>query len=170
MSKFDDLRQAYAQARKEFFTQRAASATFAETIVQGMETYIGSPQFQLHFLPYTQAVTSSKTHTATAAVWLANDALWHLKVAMELRGDAEGIHNETAGQTVTFEMVMQPVGTGFKVGIKGWNERFSLPATAGSPEHNAFYDFVCERIADSYRQPGHRFFDSMTDSLRVIGG
>jgi hypothetical protein len=170
MSRFDDLRQVYAEARKRFFSQREASTAFASTIMQEMESYLQCPPFFLHFMPYTQAVTSSKTHSALAAVWLANDALWHFKVALDLRSDQEGLHHETAGQTVTFELIMEAKENGFSVGIKGWPERFEMTPVPGSAEHTAFYDFVCERIFEDYRRPGQRFFDNMADPQRPLGG
>jgi hypothetical protein len=59
MSKFDEIRQAYVDARKAFFASRDASAAFALGLVEGMERYLECPPYQIHFL--------TKAHQSSAA-------------------------------------------------------------------------------------------------------
>jgi len=168
MSKFDEIRQAYVNARKNFFDQRDASAVFALSLIEGMERYLECPPYQIHFLTHTHQATAAAAHDAKGAVMFGNDGLWHFNIGMELVDNVDGFHKNAARQTLAFELLVQPDGTGFSVGFKGWTDRFILPATGESPERTRFYDFWFKHIIDSYLQSGHRFFEDMADSDRTV--
>jgi len=168
MSKFDEIRQAYVDARKGFFAQRDASAAFALNLIEGMERYLECPPYLIHFLTNVRQATAATAHDARGAVVYGSDGLWHFTVGMELIDNQEGFHKNAARQTLAFELLVQAEGTGFSVGFKGWRDRFTLPATGDSPEQTRLYDFWFQRILDSYLQPGHRFFEDMADSDRAV--
>jgi hypothetical protein len=170
MSKFDEIRQAYLEARKSFFAQRDASAAFALDLVKGMERYLDGPPYLIHFLTNTRQATAAASHDAKDAAAYGNDGLWHFSLGMELVGDKEGPHKSAARQSLAFELQVKPEGTGFSAGLKGWDDRFALPASGDSPERTRLYDFWFQRIIDSYLQPGHRFFEDMADSDRTVRG
>jgi hypothetical protein len=169
MSRFEELRHAYLDARKDFFARRDASAAFAATIVEGMEHYLECPPFQVHFISNTREASATKAHNALGAVWLGTDSNWHFNIGLDLIDNEEGFRKDAARQTVVFELLVQPSDSGFNVGIKGWNDRFSLPGTDGTAERAAFYDFVFQHITGSYQQPGQRFFENGVDPQRAIG-
>jgi hypothetical protein len=168
MSKFDEIRKAYIDARKVFFDHRDASAALALGLVEGMERYIECPPYHIHFLINSRQATAAAAHDAKSAVTYGADGLWHFMVSMELIDNADGFRKNAARQTLTFELLVQPQDPGFSVGLKGWNDRFSLPTTADSPEQTRFFDFWFKRIIDSYQQAGHRFFEDMADSDRAV--
>ena len=170
MSKFDEIRQAYVDARKNFFDQRNATAAFALKLVEGMERYLECPPYQIHFLTNVRQPTSATAHDAKGAVTYGADGLWHFNVGMELVDDKEGFHKGAARQVLAFELLVRSDETGFDVGLKGWTDRFDLPATGDSPEQTRLYDFWFQRILDSYLQQGHRFFEDMADSDRAVSG
>jgi len=170
MSKFDEIRQAYLEARKSFFAQRDASAAFALDLVKGMERYLDGPPYLIHFLTNTRQATAAASHDAKDAAVYGNDGLWHFSLGMELVGDKEGLHKNAARQSLAFELLVKPEGTGFSAGLKGWDDRFALPASGDSPERTRLCDFWFQRIIDSYLQPGHRFFEDMADSDRTVRG
>jgi hypothetical protein len=170
MSKFDEIRQAYVDARKVFFDHRDASAVLALSLVEGMERYLGCPQFYIHFLINARQATAAAAHDAKSAVVYGNDGLWHFTVCMDVIDNADGFRKNAARQTLMFELLVQPQDPGFSVGLKGWNDRFVVPAPGDSPESTRFYDFWFKRILDSYVQPGHRFFEDMADSDRTVHG
>ena len=170
MSKFDEIRQAYVDARKSFFAQRDASAAFALDLVEGMERYLDGPPYLIHFLTGVHQATAAAAHHAQDAVVYGNDGLWHFSLGMELVDNAEGFNKNAARQNLAFELLVKPDGTEFSVGLKGWDDRFTLPASGDSPERTRLYDFWFQRILDSYLQPGHRFFENMADSDRTVRG
>jgi hypothetical protein len=170
MSKFDEIRQAYVSARKTFFVQRDASVAFALGLIEGMEHYLESPQYQIHFLSNTRQTTMATAHDAKGAVVYGSDGLWHFGIGMELVDNKDGFHANAARQNLTFQLLVKPDDAGFSVGLKGWDDRFTLPATGDSPERTRFYDFWFKCIIDSYVQPGHRFFEDMADSDRTVHG
>ncbi len=168
MSKFDEIRQAYVDARKSFFAHRDASAVLALGLIEGMERYLECPPYHIHFQTNARQATAAAAHDAKGAVVYGNDGLWHFTVSMELIDNQDGFHKNAARQTLAFELLVQPDGAGFNVGFKGWTDRFALPAAGDSPERTRFYDFWFKHIIDSYLQLGHRFFEDMTDSDRAV--
>jgi hypothetical protein len=170
MTKYEELRDAYVAARTSFFARRDKSAAFAAKLVQGMETYLASPMFQLHFMPHTGDAASLKASSADTAIWLGADDRWHFRVGLPLTDRVQGVSKGGSTQTLLFEMHLFPEGDGFNIGIAGWPERFTLPATPGTPEHQAFYGFVFEKMIEVYRKPGLKFFDNMADTQRPITG
>jgi hypothetical protein len=170
MSKFDEIRQAYADARKSFFAQRDASAAFALSLVQGMEHYLESPPYLIRFQTNTRQAAAATSHDAKDSVVYGTDGLWHFSLGMELIDNLEGFNKNAPRQTLAFELQVKPDGAGFTVGLKGWDDRFTLPATGDSPEQARFYDFWFGRIIDNYLQPGQRFFENMVDSDRAVSG
>lgn len=167
MSKFDELRQAYADARKTFLAGRDASALLSLKLVEGFETYLGCPSFSVRFVSNTGATTASTAHNSLGAIWLGPDGIWRFRAAFDL-DDKSG--KDVGRQTVAFEVSMQPVESGFSVGVKGWTDRFTLPAGAGPAEFTPVYDFIVERVLDGYRQAGQRYFDGGVDPERTLGG
>jgi len=170
MSKFDEIRQAYVDARKSFFAQRDASAAFALHLVEGMERYLDGPSYLIHFETKSHQATAAAAHEAKEAAVYGTDGLWHFGLSMELVDNAEGFNKNAARQNLAFELLVKPDGTGFSVGLKGWDDRFTLPASGDSPERTRLYDFWFQRILDSYLQPGHRFFEGVADSDRTVRG
>ncbi len=170
MSKFDEIRQAYVDARKSFFAQRDASAVFARSLVEGMEHYLEGPPYLIRFQTSTRQAAAATAHDAKDAVAYGTDGLWHFGLGMELVDDKEGLHKNAPRQNLAFDLHVKPDGTGFTVGLKGWDDQFALPATGDSPERTRFYDFWFQRILDSYLQPGQRFFENMADSDRTVSG
>jgi hypothetical protein len=171
MSKFEEIRQAYVDARKSFFAQRDASVAFAIGLVQGMERYLESPPYMIRFLTNTRQAAAAAADDAKDAVAYGTDGLWHFGLGMELVDNADGLNNKNAArQTLAFELQVKPDGAEFTVGLKGWDDRFTLSGTGGSPEQTRFYDFWFKRITDSYLQPGQRFFENMADSSRTVCG
>jgi hypothetical protein len=170
MSKFDEIRKAYVDARKIFFDHRDASAALALSLVEGMERYLECPKYHIHFFSNARQATAAAAHDAKSAVVYGTDGLWHFAVSMELVDNLDGFHKNAARQTIMFELLVQPTDPGFSVGFKGWNERFALPAAGDSTESTRFYDFWFKHILDSYKQPGHRFFEDMADSDRTVHG
>ena len=170
MSKFDEIRQAYVDARKSFFAQRDASAAFALDLVKGMERYLDGPSNLIRFQSRTRQAAAATAHDAKDAVAYGTDGLWHFGLGMELVDNKEGFNKNAARQNLAFELHVKPDGAGFTVGLKGWDDRFALPATGDSPEQTRFYDFWFQRILDSYLQPGQRFFEDMADSDRAVRG
>ena len=170
MSRFEEIRQAYINARKVFFDQRNASAALALSLVEGMEHYLETPPFQIQFLTNTRQATSATAHDAKDAVKYGTDGLWHFNIGIELVDNPTTPHKVVVRQTLTFELLVKPDGAGFNVSFRGWDDRFALPATGDSPERTRFYDFWFQRILDSYVQPGHRFFEDMADSDRTVRG
>jgi len=170
MSKFDEIRQAYVDARKSFFTQRDASVGFALSLVQGMERYLESPPYLIRFQTSTRQVAAATAHDAKDAVVYGTDGLWHFGLGMELVDNQDGSNRNASRQNLAFELQVKPDGAGFSVGLKGWDDRFTLSATGDSPEQTRFYDFWFSRIIDSYLQPGQRFFENMADSDRAVRG
>jgi hypothetical protein len=170
MSKFDEIRQAYVDARKSFFAQRDASVAFALSLVQGMERYLESPPYMIRFQTSTRQAAAATAHDAKDVVAYGTDGLWHFGLGMELVDNQDGFNKSAARQNLAFELLVKPDGAGFSVGLKGWDDRFAPPATGDSPERTRFYDFWFGRIIDSYLQPGHRFFEGMADSDRAVRG
>jgi hypothetical protein len=170
MSKFDEVRQAYVDARKSFFAQRDASVAFALSLAQGMERYLESPPYMIRFLTNTRQAAAATAHDAKDAVAYGTDGLWHFGLGMELVDNKEGFNKNAARQNLAFELLVKPDGAGFTVSLKGWDDRFSVPASGDSPERSRFYDFWFRRIIDSYLQPGQRFFENMADSDRTVSG
>jgi hypothetical protein len=170
MSKFDEIRQAYADARKSFFAQRDASAAFALSLVQGMEHYLESPSYLIRFQTSTRQAAAATSHDAKDSVVYGTDGLWHFSLGMELVDNQDGFNKNAARQNLAFELQVKPDGAGFTVGLKGWDDRFTLPATGDSPEQMRFYDFWFGRIIHNYLQPGQRFFENMVDSDRTVSG
>jgi len=170
MSKFDEIRQAYADARKSFFAQRDASAAFARSLAEGMERYLESPPYLIRFLTNTRQAAAATAHDAMDAIAYGTDGLWHFRIGMELVDDMEGFNKNAPRQNLAFELLLKPDGAGFSAGLKGWDDLFTLPATGDSPERTRFYDFWFRRIIDSYLQPGQRFFEHMADSDRTVSG
>jgi hypothetical protein len=171
MSKFDEIRQAYVDARKSFFAQRDASVAFALSLVQGMECYLESPPYMIRFQTSTRQSAAATAHDAKDAGVYGTDGLWHFGLGMELVDNQDGLNNKNAArQNLAFELQMKPDGAGFTVGLKGWDDRFTLPVTGDSSEQTRFYDFWFRRIVDSYLQPGQRFFENMADSNRTVCG
>jgi hypothetical protein len=168
MSKFDEIRQAYVDARRKFFAERDGSAALALSLIEGMEHYLECPPYHIHFQTNVRQASAAAAHDAKGAVVYGNDGLWHFAVSMELVDNQDGFHKNAARQTLAFELLVQPDGAGFNVGFKGWTDRFALPAAADSPERTRFYDFWFKRIIDSYQQLGHRFFEDMADSDRAV--
>jgi hypothetical protein len=169
MSKFDELRQAYISARKEYFARRDASAVFALSFVEDMERYLECPRLRVRLLSSTGASSSTAARDGKGAVALGSDGQWHFRVGLDLVDDADGFHKDAARQTVVFELLVQPDAGGLNVGLKGWSERFSLPATGAPAERARLYDFWFKRVIDSYLQPGQGFFEHAADSNRTIG-
>jgi hypothetical protein len=167
MSKFDELRQVYAEARKEFFEGRDSSAVLSLKMVEGFETYLGCPSFHVRFVSNTGSSTASTAHNAMGAIWLGPDGTWRFRVAFDL-DDKSG--KEAGRQTVAFEVSLQPVESGFSVGVKGWKDRFVLPVGAGPTEFTPVYDFIVERVLEGYRQAGQHYFDGGVDPERALGG
>jgi hypothetical protein len=170
MSKFDEIRQAYVDARRSFFAQRDASAAFALSLVEGMERYLDGPPNLIHFLTGVRQAAAAGAHHAKDAIVYGNDGLWHFGLGMELVDNQEGFNKNAARQNLAFELVVKPDGPGFSVGLKGWDDQFTLPANGDSPERTRFYGFWFRRIIDSYLQPGQRFFENMADSDRTVSG
>jgi hypothetical protein len=170
MSRFDELHQAYIDARKTFFAQRDASIALAGSVREGLERYLGCPSFTLRFLSHAGGTSLVKTNTAAEAAWLDAGGTWRFSLGMDLSEAMPGVHREAAKQTVVLDVSMQPTADGFTVALKGWNDRFNLPTNADSAEHAVFYEFVFQRMIESYRQTGQRFFESLLDSKRAIGG
>jgi hypothetical protein len=171
MSKFEEIRQAYVDARKSFFAQRDASVAFALSLVQGMERYLESPPYMIRFQTSTRQAAAATAHDAKDAVAYGTDGLWHFGLGMELVDNQDGLNNKNAArQNLAFELQVKPDGAGFTVGLKGWDDRFTLSATDDSSEQTRFYDFWFKRIIDSYLQPGQRFFENMADSNRTVCG
>ena len=170
MSKFDEIRQAYVDARRSFFVQRDASVEFARSLVEGMERYLDGPPYLIRFQTNTRQAAAATAHDAKDAVAYGTDGLWHFGLGMELVDNKEGFNKNAARQNLAFELLLKPDGVGFSAGLKGWDDLFSLPATGDSPERTRFYDFWFRRIIDSYLQPGQRFFENMADSDRAVNG
>ncbi|MBN2465175.1 hypothetical protein JXD38_06095 [candidate division WOR-3 bacterium] len=170
MSKFDQIRQAYVDARKSFFAQRNASAAFAVSLVKGMEQYLESPPYQIRFLSNTRQTSAATSHDASDSVTYGSDGIWHFRLGMELVDDQGGVGKAAPRQNLTFELLAKPDGAAYSVGMKGWDDRFTVAAAGDSPERTRFYDFWFKLIIDSYLQPGHRFFENMADSDRTVQG
>jgi hypothetical protein len=168
MSKYEELRDAYVAARSSYFASRDASSAFAAVLVQGLEKYLGSPDFQMHFLPASGDVSSAKLTTSDTAVWLGPDARWHFSVGLPLTDRKQGVHKGGSTQTLVFELHVAAQDGGFSVGLKGWPELFTVPATAGAPEHNALFEFLFDKMAEVYKRPGLKFHDNMADTRRPV--
>ena len=170
MSKFDELHQAYVDARRAFFARRDASIASATAILEGLERYLECPRTTLSFLSRSGGTSLLKTHKAEEAVWLGPDGLWRFSIGLDLSEVQAGGRRETAKQTVVVEVVIQPTDTGFSIGLKGWNKQFDLPKDTESAEYAAFYEFVFQHIIESYQKSGQRFFESLADSKRAVDG
>uniref|UniRef100_A0A7C4GHP5 Uncharacterized protein n=1 Tax=candidate division WOR-3 bacterium TaxID=2052148 RepID=A0A7C4GHP5_UNCW3 len=180
MSRFSEIHQAYIDARKAFFAERDRCAAFAADLLDGLERYLGCPPAHLRFIPHGGLTSSVKTREAQATPTIDADGIWHCEAALEIGDTAVGAHKESARQTIHFELLLQPTAAGFNVGIRGTAERFSLPPLPASsatprpptdsPERTAFYEYLFQRMVESYRQPGQRFFETLADSKRRIGG
>jgi hypothetical protein len=170
MSKFDEIRQAYVDARRSFFAQRDASVEFARSLVEGMERYLDGPPYLIRFQTNTRQAAAATAHEAKDAVLYGTDGLWHFSLGMELVDNKEGFNKNAARQNLAFELLLKPDGAGFGAGLKGWDDQFTLPTNGDSPERTRFYDFWFRRIIDSYLQPGQRFFENMADSDRAVNG
>jgi hypothetical protein len=170
MSKFDEICQAYVDARKSFFAQRDASVEVARGLVQGMERYLDGPPYLIRFLTNMRQAAAATPHDAKDAVLYGADGRWHFSLGMELVDNKEGFNKNAARQNLAFELLLKPDGAGFSAGLKGWDDQFALPVTGDSPERTRFYDFWFQRILDSYLQPGQRFFEGMADSDRAVSG
>jgi len=170
MSKFDELCQAYVAAKQEFFAQRAAAVAFASNLLAGLEAYLGAPPFQLYFQPHNREASSTKTRTADGATWLGDDGLWHIAMALSLRENQDMSQKNLTPQTVTFELVARPSETGYCVKLRGANDEFNVPATAGSAEHAALDEYLFQRVLRSYKAEGQRFLENVTVSQRAIDG
>jgi hypothetical protein len=167
MSKFDELRQCYGDARKEFIEGRDACVLFSLKMVEGFETYLGCPSYHVRFASHTGATTASTAHNALGALWLGADGVWRVRASFDLDDSKSG--KDAGRQTVSFEISMQPLESGFSVGIKGWSERFVLPFAAGPTEFAPLYDFIVQRVLEGYHQLGQRFFDGGVDPERTLG-
>jgi hypothetical protein len=67
MSRFDDLRQLYGEARKQFMVGRDACVVFSLKMVEGLETYLGCPPFHVRFESNTGSATASTAHNSVGA-------------------------------------------------------------------------------------------------------
>jgi len=180
MSKFAELHQAYLDARRAFFDERDRCAVFAAGLLDGLERYLECPPAHLRFVPHGGVTSAAKTRESQATPTIDPDGVWHCNVALELGDTRVEARKETAKQTVLFELLLQPVSGGFSVGIKGGSERFTLPPAADTSdaarlradaaERAAFYEYLFQRILGSYRQSDQRFFETLADSKRTIGG
>ncbi|MEO0085083.1 MAG: hypothetical protein ABIK37_00470 [candidate division WOR-3 bacterium] len=170
MSRFAELHQAYLDARQAFFAERDRCAAFAASLLDGLERYLECPPAHLRFVPHGGLTTATKTREAQATPTIDADGFWHCEVALDIGDTDTAGRKESARQTVFFELMLKPTGAGFTVSIKGSAEKFTLPAEAGSPEHTAFFEFLFQQMVASYRRPGQRFFETLADSRRTIGG
>jgi hypothetical protein len=170
MSKFDELCEAYVSARKGFFARRSACAAFARAVLEGMEQYLGCPPFQLYFIPSNYEPASIKTRTAEGAISCADDGRWRFAIGLSLRESQDTTRKDITPQTVRFELVLRPTDSGYAVRLKGWDDEFVLPATDGTAAHTAFYEFIFQRVRESYLGPDQRFLENVTESQRQIGG
>jgi len=171
MSKFEELRQSYVDARAGFFAQRNACTNVAAMLLQGLEAHIQSPSFQFQFMPHTGEVSTSKNQTAKTAAWFAPDGCWHYLVGLQLSDATPGAFTKDAArQVIVAELILRPEAEAFSVRIKGWDDQFTLPSEAGSPEQAAFNEFVFQRMVDSYQKAGQRFFEGQDDTARMVSG
>lgn len=180
MSRFAELHQAYLDARKKFFDERDRCAAFAAALLDGLERYLECPPAHLRFIPHGGLTSATKTREAQATPTIDADGYWHCEVALEIGDTAVAARKESARQTILFELLLKPAGDGFSAGIKGAAERFTLPPPPASadpanrpadpPEYTAFYEYLFQQMVSSYRQPGQRFFETLADSKRTIGG
>ena len=171
MSKFEDLRQSYVDARAGYFARRNACTKLATILVQGLEAHIQSPSFKLQFLPYSGEAYTNKNQTGAAAAWLASDNCWHYRVGLEVSDATPGVFTKDAArQMIVIELVLQPDGDAFKVRVNGWDDKFALPAEAGTPEQAVFNEFVFKQMAGTYEKLGQKFFEGQEDAARMVCG
>lgn len=170
MSRFEELRQSYVDARAGYFARRDACSQLATLLLQGLEAHIQSPLFQFQFVSYSGEARTNKSPSAASAAWLAPDGHWHYRVGLEVNDAKPGVFTKNASrQLIITEFIVQPDGDVFSVRINGRDNTFTMPVEGGTPDQAAFNEFVFEQMLGTYQKGGLRFFEGQDDVARMVG-
>ena len=84
MTKFDELCQAYATSRKNYFDYRNACHDFISRLVKKTIKYLEIPEEQVKLIPLSEEVKDQCDYSISEAMHLDEDTFWHIGIKITL--------------------------------------------------------------------------------------
>lgn len=163
MSKFEELCKIYDSARGSYVDYQRVCHDFASRLVKSMIDYFQGPEGAVTFIPLQGEPEPEKTYTLMGAMHLDKDTFWHLGVVVTLY-PRPGIFLPHRRNLLCF--LIKKVEDYFIVKLSHLKEEFKIHRDKPD-EFNPFFEFVFEKIKESYENSLQRFLEQ--DSIFRIG-
>ncbi len=84
MSKFEELCNAYAKSRNDYFSYQDESFKFASSLINNFIDYLEVPEEQIKYIPTNIEPVKDMIYTIWGSIHLDKDTFWHLGVLLTL--------------------------------------------------------------------------------------
>ena len=84
MTKFEELCESYASARKKFFNYEDECMEFGVKIVDGLKKYLECPSEQINYYPPDKESDPNVSYNIQGATKLGEDGFWHVGIGIGL--------------------------------------------------------------------------------------
>ncbi len=163
MSKFDELCQANATSRNNYFNYVEECRRFARQLINGLLDNWIVPKGNLRYFPTNEEPDSAKNYTLAGGLHLDDDTYCHLGVEMILDENMQTIPQQAI--SIIFHIKKQDDGR-FIVKVDSADPGHLIDANSAS-DNQQFYDFLFQLIKDNLETDLQRFLQSK--STRRIG-
>lgn len=142
---YDELCQAFSQARKSYLDYRGESHELASTIYREMISYLGCTEESIKLVPDKENYDDTLTYTPAGATCLGDDSFWHIGFILELKAaDGQG-----PCEHVRFSLLYKKSPDGFTVKVASKGTEFNIIPDDTST-FRALFDHLFDHIKESY--------------------
>ena len=160
---YDQLCEAFTQARRSYLDYRGESYELADKIYQEMIAYLGCSKENLKLVPDKESYDDTLTYTPAGASCLGDDSYWHIGFILELNAT----NCKGPIESVRFAVLFKKTPNGFSAKIASKGTEFNIIPNDPSTFKELFDDLF-GHIKESY-EIGFKDFLSTGKSSNNIG-
>jgi hypothetical protein len=169
MTRFDELCESYASARKKFFNYEEECMEFGVKMVDGLVEYLECPPEQVNYYPPDKESDPNVSYNIHGATVLGEDGFWHVGIGIGLYES----HNRRPQENVRSTLLIKKDDNSFIVKYgKESKDEFKI-CEDNEESLEKFYGHVFEEIKELYDHQLENMkrgseFDPDHDDLRYI--
>jgi hypothetical protein len=162
VTKFDELCQAYATSRKNYFDYRDTCRDFINRLVKKTIKYLEIPEEQCKVIPLNQEVKDQCDYSISEAMHLDKDTFWHIGIQITLYEEPDIVPR----QPVLIWLMIKKNDGSFLVKLGPTSQDFMIRPNE-EEDYIHFIDTVFLSIKDSFELELQHFLEGEEKTRRI---
>ena len=161
MTKFDELCQAYANSRKNYFNYQSSCHEFISRLIKKIIKYLEIPEEQVKVIPLHQEAKDQCDYSVTEAMHLEDDTFWHIGLLITLYAE-----DSLPRQPVLIWLITKRNNDLFLVKLGPASKEFAVHPNEEQDYIN-FIDHLFLNIKDSFELGLQHFLEGQENTRRI---